>query len=247
MKKRAGLLLVLLGCATLAWTESIETLEIPKRPVTTAEPHSWLKKHTQHLEISRSQPIDLLFIGDSITERWLESAVKPFWDETFSAYRPANFGISGDRTEHVLWRIEQGILDKPRPKLVILLIGTNGLSDQPGDTQNIDDRVAGISACAKEILTRLPETHLLLLGIFPRGAAADHPYRAKIATINARLADLQRYDRLTYLDIGSVFLEPDGTLSKAVMPDALHLSLEGYRRWAVAIEPVIRQYVSPTL
>ena len=231
--------LLLLAPVGLQASESIETLSIAE--TSASVPHEkdhWLKKHYRKSEIGRQKPVNLVFIGDSITERWFWGPQYQIWTEVFGPYEPANMGISGDRTEHVLWRIVNGTLEHVDPQLVVLMIGTNNL------WANSDDEIAaGVKACAKEIRARLPEAQLLVLGVFPRGSEVDDPNRARIKTINSMIEPLGKYDGITYRDIGDIFLEADGTLSEKIMPDGLHPGIEGYRLWADAMKPILVELI----
>lgn len=193
----------------------------------------FLQLHEEFLERARQGNVDLLFLGDSITAGW--NGQKGTWETYFGKYNAANFGIGGDRTQHVLWRIENGELEGIKPKVVVLMIGTNNLSaDKP-------DRIAdGIEKIVATIREKLPESKVLLLGIFPRGAQPDDPNRARIKTINEQIAKLDDGGKtVRYLDIGEKFLEPDGTITKQTMPDFLHLSRHGYQTWAEAIDAAL--------
>lgn len=197
----------------------------------------WMEVHKSFLaQIKKSQAdpkkghIDLLFLGDSITQGWNENTI---WQRYYSPRHAANFGIGGDRTQHVLWRIQNGELEGISPKVTVLMIGTNNLHD---DTP--DEIAQGIKTIVAEIQSRLPKTKILLLGIFPRSARPDDA-RKHIATINENIARLDDGSRVHYLDIGKSFLEPDGSISPEIMPDYLHLSTKGYRIWAEAMEPTL--------
>ncbi len=192
----------------------------------------WLDRHRGNLARAREGPVDLLFLGDSITQRWGENAI---WRRYYAPRRAANFGIDGDRTQNVLWRIADGELDAIDPRAVVLLIGTNNLDNAP--TVEIAE---GVGAILGEIRRRLPKARILLLGLFPRSRATD-PAREKIGEVNARLERLGDGDHVRYLDVGGAFLEPDGSIAREVMPDLLHPGLEGYRRWAEAMEPTLRE------
>ena len=191
---------------------------------------------------AREGGFEVLFIGDSITQGW-EKEGKTAWDAHIAPLRAANFGISGDRTEHVLWRLENGNLEgKINPKAIVLMIGTNNTghrSDKP------DDICAGVVAIVKKLTQRFPEAKLLVLAIFPRGekpnAAARLNNEAANAAIASAFADKNTWKNVKTLDLSSVFLESDGTLSPAVMPDFLHLSEAGYDRWAEALVPELKQ------
>ena len=186
----------------------------------------------------KAQPIGVLFIGDSITAGW-NGAGHAVWTNRFTKLDAANFGISGDKTEHVLWRIENGELDGISPKVVILLIGTNNAGDTAPHI------AAGISAIAKRIHEKLPQTKLILLGVFPRDAAltgADgkpSPRRAKMAAVNAELAKLHDGQKTFYLEIWKQFLAEDGSIRNELMGDAVHPSPQGYQVWADAMQPTL--------
>ena len=152
--------------------------------------------------------------------------------------KAANFGIGGDRTQHVLWRLQNGELDGIQPKVVMLMIGTNNSNGKDNTAEEIAD---GIKAIVKEIHKRSPKTKVLLLGIFPRGARPN-PQREKLNQVNAIIAKLDDNGKtVKYLDIGEKFLEKDGTLSRDIMPDFLHLSPKGYRTWADAVKGPIKE------
>jgi lysophospholipase L1-like esterase len=154
----------------------------------------------------------------------------------FEPLKSANFGIGGDRTQHVLWRLQNGELEGIQPKVAVLMIGTNNLGS------NTEEEIAaGITAIVKAIHSKSPDTKVLLLGIFPRSAKATDAVRDKIKKINERIAEMGKEKYVRYLDIGQKFLEEDGSLSKKIMPDYLHLSAKGYQIWADAVEPKVKE------
>ena len=175
----------------------------------------------------KAEPIRVLFIGDSITAGW-NGGGRAVWTNRYAKLDAANFGIGGDKTEHVLWRIANGELD-----VVILMIGTNN----NGDTA--PHITAGVTAIVKKIHAKLPQAKLLLLGIFPRGALATDPKRAKMAVVNAELAKLNDGQQTFYLEIWKPFLAEDGSISKEIMGDALHPTARGYQIWADAMQPML--------
>lgn len=197
----------------------------------------WLDLHRANLDRARQGSVDLLFLGDSITQGWRnpqsgrDNAV---WKEYYASRNAANFGINGDATQHVLWRLRHGELDGIAPKVVVLLIGTNNLS-----YCTTDEVAGGVAAVVGEVRYRLPHARILLLGIFPRGERPG-PVREKIAAVNARLARLDDGEHVRFLDIGRSFLGDDGTIAREVMPDSLHLTMGAYRIWARAMEPTLR-------
>jgi lysophospholipase L1-like esterase len=200
------------------------------------EPH-FLEMHQSFIRRGQEAPIGLLFIGDSITEGWHWDDNWKIFRDHFDKYIPANFGIGGDRTAHVLWRIDNGELDHISPKAVVLLIGTNNIGYPAPDILKGDEKIVA------EIRQKLPDTKLLILGIFPRGEDPHDPktaeMRDKIKFVNAGLAKFDDNDKTRFLDIDQSFLKPDGTLPKEIMPDSLHPNHAGYKIWADAIQPTV--------
>jgi lysophospholipase L1-like esterase len=187
--------------------------------------------HQSFLKRAQQGNVDLLFLGDSITQGW--GGARKTWDRFYGPRKPANFGIGGDRTEHVLWRIQNGELKGIEPKVVVLMIGTNNASE------NTPDEIAqGVTAIVHELRQRLPRSKVLLLGVFPRGEKPS-PIRERLASVNTKIARLDDGSNVHYLDIGKAFLSEDGTISNTIMPDYLHLSQRGYRIWADAMEPTL--------
>ncbi len=194
--------------------------------------------HESFIKRGKEGPIGALFMGDSITEGW--GKAKDVWAQHFGAYDAANFGISGDKTQHVLWRIDNGELDGISPKVIVLMIGTNNIGSPA------EEIIEGDKKIVEEIHQKLPNTKLLLLGIFPRAAEATNPMRVKIKEVNAELAKLDDGNKTRFLDIGDKFLEPDGSLSKDIMPDYLHPNPKGYQIWADAIQPLLDEMMGTT-
>lgn len=200
------------------------------------------ERHEGFLGVVKKGGVDLLFMGDSITDAWGGEPRKggggyAIFKKEFEPMKAANFGISGDRTQHVLWRLQNGELDGIQPKVMMLMIGTNNMG---GNTpQQIAD---GIEAILKEVKTRSPKTKVLLLGIFPRSAKAEDPIRKKVGETNEIIKKFDDDGKsVKYLDIGKKFLQEDGTLSREIMPDLLHLSAKGYQIWADAVKGPIEE------
>ncbi len=194
-------------------------------------------KHQANLEVARQGDAELLFMGDSITDFWRNEegdfAGKPVFDEYFGHWNVANFGIAGDTTQGVLYRLQNGEGEGFEPRAVMLMIGTNNTG------RNTAAEIAeGIGAVVLQLQNDFPEAPILLLGIFPRGGAND-PVRDTIADINQRIAALHDGERVHYLDIGEHFLDANGEIPADVMSDGLHPSQKGYEIWAEAvIEPL---------
>jgi arylsulfatase A-like enzyme/lysophospholipase L1-like esterase len=205
-------------------------------PATRGDEAWWRNRDREKREQARAGGYDLVFIGDSITQGW-EGAGREVWDEFYGPRQALNLGFSGDRTEHVIWRLTHDQLGPNRPKVAVVLIGTNNTGHQMQDPEEV---AAGIERILELLAEKSPDTRVLLLGIFPRGASPWDPGRINNVGINQRIRRLADGDRVHYLDLGSAFLESDGALSREVTPDYLHLSVEGYRRWAQAMEPTLR-------
>lgn len=194
----------------------------------------WQNRHAKFLERAKKGDVNVLFLGDSITHAWEGQAA---WKKHFEPLKAANFGISGDRTQHVLWRITEGKeLEGINPKAAVIMIGTNNMSSN--SSEEIAD---GVAAIVSTLRKARPDTKILLLGIFPRSPKATDKVRDKIKETNARLAKLDDGKSVVYLDIGSKFLASDGELTKEIMPDFLHLSPKGYEIWAEAITPPLEK------
>lgn len=197
----------------------------------------WLERHTEKLaEIESRDKIDLVFIGDSITSGW-EQEGKDVWEQYYKKRNALNLGFGGDKTEQVIWRLQNGEGAGYQAKLAVVMIGTNngGREDSPTDV------AAGIKGILDQWHALQPQCKVLLLGIFPRGATSADPRRQVNEKVNALISQYADNKRVFYLDIGSAFLADDGTLAREVMPDLLHVHDKGYGIWAQAIEPTIQK------
>jgi lysophospholipase L1-like esterase len=197
-----------------------------------------LPRQNQVLQRAKDNPgpCDVVFIGDSITQGW-EGGGKNVWDKYYGKRKCLNFGVGGDRTQHVLWRFEHGQLDGLKPRAAVLMIGTNN-SNKDDNTEA--DILEGVTAIVKQIRTRLPDTKLIVLGIFPRGKTFS-AQRGKILQVNQALEKLADNKMIFYMDIGSQMIEADGSISTAMMRDALHPGEKGYEIWAAATEPKLNE------
>ena len=201
----------------------------------------WVERHEGFVAEAKKGGIEVLFLGDSITDGW-RSKGKAVWEKQYAPLHAANFGIGGDRTQHVLWRMEHGELDGVKPKAVVLMIGTNNTGkDQDGKPRNTTPEIVeGVTAVVQGLRAKLPQSKILLLAVFPRGEKGT-PIRDQLTEINTALAKLDDGRMMKFLDIGAKFLGLDGTLSRDIMPDLLHPNEKGYQIWADAIEPTLSQ------
>ncbi len=225
---------LLSGCASLSPNYAVQPVLHPGTE----------KRHESFNEISKKGEARLVFLGDSITHGW-EGKGKAVWEKHWAPLKAANFGIGGDRTEHVLWRLEHGNFDGLRPKAIVLMIGTNNTGLQGRPQKELDGAVyqcsaeqiaEGIKAILAQLQRKCPDAKILVLGIFPRGANKDDKFRQQNEATNAIIKGYADGQKVFFLDIGAQFLEPDGTLSKTIMPDLLHPNEKGYEIWTNAIK-----------
>lgn len=208
----------------------------------------WMPRHEDNKARIKEGGVDLLMIGDSITHSW-ERAGLYAWELFYADRNAVNLGFSGDKTENVLWRLEDIDFSTIKPRLAVLMIGTNN-SNGGYTTGQIAD---GIVAITRSLRQELPETRVLILNIFPRGTGNKDVRKAMGESIEigpqwvfvneaSEMAAKQVVDGewVHFLDINDRFLDLDGVLERDIMPDFLHLSEKGYALWASAMEPTIR-------
>ena len=203
-------------------------------PATRTNPANWMARHEGFVAQAKKGGVDILFMGDSITDNWRSKGVN-VWNKCYAPRHAANFGIGGDRTQHVLWRIEHGELDGIKPKVTVLMIGTNNSNSDPAD-----EIAKAIKLILDDIHARIPDTKILLLAVFPRNKPTDKPEQMeKIHQVNDLIAKYDDGKTVKFLDIGPKFLGPDGKVPADIMADFLHPSEKGYQIWADAMNPTL--------
>jgi lysophospholipase L1-like esterase len=206
--------------------------------------YDWATRHRAIVARNEQVKPDILLLGDSITHFWggepsdARARGPLSYQKYFGAFKVTNIGYGWDRTENVLWRLRHGEVDGIRPRVVMVMIGTNNMT-----INTTEEIAAGVAAICDELQVRLPQSKILLLGIFPRGAKPDAG-RDKIAAVNRELAKQNGTRNITYLDIGKVFLEADGSIAPAIMNDYLHPTEAGYERWGEAIAPTLQKLLT---
>jgi endoglucanase len=214
------------------------TLEESVLPSPRVAEHAWMSiaewqsMHAEDVAIAEKGGIDLLFLGDSITEHWPEN----FLDETFSGYKTANFGIGGDMTQNLLWRLRNGSTGQLDPQIVVIMIGVNNFYFAGNGPEEI---FRGVQADLEQVKTSFPNAHIVLLGILPYGEKADTAERIEVIETNTLLARLGQDPRVEFHDIGKAFLQPDGSISKEIMGDHLHPTEKGYSVFARELKPIV--------
>jgi lysophospholipase L1-like esterase len=231
---------VLTGSALFA-ADDPATATAPQNPAIVPVFHTGTTaKHEKINARAKEGDVDLVFIGDSITDGW-QTTGKAVWEKYYGNRKAMNAGIGGDKTEHVLWRLDHGNLDGIKPKLAVIMIGTNNAPAAAKCTA--EDIGEGITAIVNKVHEKSPETKILLLAIFPRNdkPAENSQMReknAKASEIASKLADDKT---IFYMDIGDHFMEPDGNIPHLLMRDQLHPNANGYAIWAAAIEPKVAE------
>lgn len=194
----------------------------PLTPLPREQPQWWRKQYEQQVEQIKNNPCGVLFLGDSITDYWKREG-KSIWEKAFSPYHPCNFGISGDQTTNLIYRItDSGIPAQTDPKLCIVMIGTNNTGHFKGG-EAPEKTAMGILGAVEHLLVRFPDTHVLLLGIFPRGTGPQDKLRQHNDRINAILAQC-KLPRTTYANINRRFLDSSGKLLPGISRDNLHFT-----------------------
>lgn len=176
----------------------------------------------------------LIFVGDSITQGW-EGNGKEVWAQYYARRKALNLGIGSDGTQHVLWRLDHGNLAGLNPKVAVVLVGVNNVPDENNTPRMV---LEGVTAVVQKLREKLPQTRILLLGIFPFREDFNLQ-RAKALQVNQALHKLDDGEWIRYLDIGHLFIQADGKIPKEMMRDFLHPSAKGYRTWAEAMEPTL--------
>jgi beta-glucosidase len=207
----------------------------------------WMPRHQAVLETNAQGNVNMIFIGDSITHQW-ETVGKEVWKQYFEPLEAVNMGFGGDQTQNVLWRLQNGELDGINPKVAVLMIGTNNSN---GDIYTSEQIAEGIKAIVCQLRTRLSQTKVLMLSIFPRGSKQQREIKTQGASYNPQWAKNEKASKLAskaadnkmvyYLDLTDAFLDEQGVISREIMPDLLHLSEDGYIIWAEAMMPKIKE------
>ena len=208
-----------------------EVVESATVPVAKTKP-SWIERHEAMNAKAKAGDIDLIYIGDSIVQ-FFETKGRDVWNRYYTPRKALNLGISADRTQHVLWRLDHGNIDGIAPKLAIVMIGQNN-----GGHNSAEEIAQGVTAIVDRIRSKLPETKILLLGIFQRREKPS-PEREVLAKANKILSRLDDGKTIHFMDINNLFVQADGTITSDLMPDFEHPSAKGYQLWSETIEPVV--------
>lgn len=201
-------------------------------------PKAWTVFHEANLKRAKQGGVDVLFLGDSLTQGWTSTG-KELWDKTFAPLNAANFGIGGDKTGNVLWRLDHGEVDGLSPKVVVLMIGVNNLWSGKNSGEEI---AGGVRAIVEKLRAKLPQTKVLLLGVLPIGDKSEDIGRLKAKEINDSAAKLDDGAMVKFADLGPKLLQKNGKLLEDVyLPDHLHLTAKGYEVLAKDLLPLVTE------
>lgn len=234
MKLSITLAFALLSCALFAKDTHSAIDAMPRGDRGWKERQDVLNKRAEEA----GEKAQLIFVGDSITQGW-EGEGKEVWTKHFAKYNAVNLGIGGDRTQHVLWRLDNGNLKGLKPKAAVVMIGTNNSNGEDNTPGQIAD---GVTAIVQKVREKLPQTKILLLPIFPRGENFNNQ-RGKILQVNQVLQKLADEKNIFWVDFGHKFVNPDGRIPRELMPDYLHLSPPAYQIWAESIDPLLEKII----
>ena len=214
---------------------------VPLTARAVARDDAWWRERDRGLveAAAKAQP-EFLIVGDSITQRWEQNG-KEAWEKSVAPLKAANFGIDGDGTEHVLWRIRNsGLGQRFSPRVVALLIGVNNIGE--GFLPN--DVILGVAACVKALREQVPSAKILIIGVFPTAQSGSDGVRETIREVNQGYALLADNQTVFFADFGVAFLEQDGAISETVMDDFLHLTPKGYARYAKELTPAVQRLLA---
>ncbi|HTF98073.1 MAG TPA: GDSL-type esterase/lipase family protein [Cellvibrio sp.] len=200
--------------------------------------NTWDKLHAEDTVVAQYSKVDVLFVGDSITEGWDWQ----IWQKNFAPLHAANFGIGGDHTGNLLWRLQHGAIGNLQPKLIVLLIGVNNFGHLNESPEQV---AAGVTKVVQQLQLAWPNSKILLNAVFPFDQDAKSPNRSKVAELNKHIRKLGNNKTIFFKDYGPLMVEKNGNISPEIMKDFLHPTPKGYQVWADAMTPDIQQLLTP--
>jgi lysophospholipase L1-like esterase len=246
-----NILSLILLITALSLQNQMNKPEAADKPSPRADRNS-MTAHEELVKKAKTGRIDIYFEGDSITRRWgtSDEQYKHFlanWRENFFGWNAGNFGWGGDKTQNILWRLDKGELDNVKPKVIVLLAGTNnvGSSSAHGhDDPRVDDTTRGIKAILDVLRRKAPSATIILMGIFPRND--NMSVMPIINEINQRIAKFADGKRIRYLNINDKLADKNDKLFEGMTnKDGLHLDVKGYQVWADALKPIFTELLGP--
>lgn len=242
--------ILLTGLGVQAWAQATlpatrpATQPVPSATVPIIQ-RGTMPRHEQFIQRARQGDIDLLFLGDSITDFWRQpQRGLPVWEKHFAPLKAANFGINADRTQHLLFRLQNGELEGFKAKCIVLLIGTNNIGTPEVPRNTVEDAIAGVKLVVNEIRTRQPQAKLLIMAIFPRGQSPDDGHMPGIRKANEAIAKLHDGKNIFFMDINDKLVGSNGVISQEIFYDYLHPSTKGYEIWAESIIGKVKELMA---
>ena len=237
MKRKVALTLVSIALAGVASALQSITPSVPDAQWTK---DWWLPRFDARRALAATGGCEVAFLGDSITHNW-EGPGKDVWAAHFAEgpYKAVNFGFSGDRTEHLLWRLDHGQMDGMSPKAIVLMIGTNNTGHRKAHEESPTDTALGVQAVLGRLGKLFPEAKVILHPVFPRGAVTNDELRVRNDLVNSAIRQLADGKRILWCDFNARLLTADGTLEKTMAPDLLHPGAQGYAIWAEELKPYL--------
>ena len=247
----AGVATLLAAAVTLGLGQGSPPLSsrAPEAPADRSVPRddqNSMTAHAQLLDKKTRGRIDVYFVGDSIVRRWGATDYPELlanWNANFFGWNAANFGWGADKTQNILWRLENGELDGVNPKVIVILAGTNNVGNQVGDASKVDDISRGVKAILDACRRKAPNATIVLTAIFPRNDNIG--VVPEIDTINHAISRFADGTRVRYLNINDRLADGDGRLFEGMMHDRLHPTLKGYQVWADALKPIFIELLGP--
>ena len=204
--------------------------------------------HEQLVAKAQAGGIDVYFLGDSITRRWgcsdpQYASMLENWKQNFFGWNAGNFGWGGDGIQHMLWRVQNGELDGVKPKVIVILAGTNNIGTKSGGSEKVADIVNGIRALVDTCRRKAPDAKLILTAIFPRNDSMD--VLPEINQVNAEMAKIADDQAVFFLNVNDKVADATGVLFDGMTGDKLHLTVKGYQVWADGLKPLLTKFLGP--
>jgi len=199
---------------------------------------NWYQQHKSHLKIANNKKPELLFIGDSITNSWTwGDGRSDVYQTYFHQYDAENFAIGGDMTQNLLWRLQHGLKGTIKPKVVVLMIGTNNFLHEQQTPEQV---VAGVKAVIEQIQTNYQDVKVLTLAILPIYQNSDNFSRQYIPKTNKLISQLSNNHSIFFLNFSDSFLDDHGNIPAALMDDYIHPTAQGLEIIAKNIAPTLK-------
>lgn len=236
-------------CAFILCTVTTSALAFTNKSVTPSPrvvEHSWMsiatwyRHHADDVEAAYQEDIEVVFIGDSITESWA-------WNDQYAAefkryfgqYRSVNLAIGGDQTQNLIWRLQHGAKGKLNPKVVVLMIGVNNLLNG----QTAEEAAIGVGAVLEQLQDSFPNAQIINHAILPHNQSGKSIYRQQVIKANKIIAQFES-EKVHFYDFGDIFLDKNGDIPKELMEDFLHPTPKGMGKLGKKLAPAVEKWIN---